>query len=356
MGHRTIMTKYKKDSPLVSLGYDSRSSVMSKQLVSHNFSGNSNCKAQVHNHVLEDGDERHSNDMENWLLHPMRESNLQLFALVSIWISRKVDILQEVVLMQVLDFEIGTSNIAFKFLEELFIQFKGIATVGKLVNFEACKDIMDLLYEKDQTSALYNSPKYLAALILACAFTFLISNLLIQKCCTCYVASYVITVPKQRWEFPVLPWASPTTLGKEIAILAVRLSRERRNISQVEIMGKFAGAVRNYNAHLVAYPDIKWPQIAEEFVKSLGLSFNPYVTQGHVGLCIFRLLQAGELSDMFVNMLRYWFSSPRAYVFSSSNVKQITKAGEIGSSTMPHKAPKVQNSSLKTVSESLNTS
>lgn len=98
----------------------------------------------------------------------------------------------EVVLMQVLDFEIGMSNIAFKFLEELFIQFKGIATVGKLVNFEACMDIMDLLYEKDQTSALYNSPKYLAASVL--------------------VASYVITVPKQRWEFPVLPWGNISVL------------------------------------------------------------------------------------------------------------------------------------------------
>ncbi|CAL5417759.1 unnamed protein product [Camellia sinensis] len=72
--------------------------------------------------------------------------------------------------------------------------------------------------------------------------------------------------------------ASPTTLGKEIAIFAVRLSRERRDISQVEIMGKFVGVVRNYNAHLVAYPDIKWRQIAEEFMKSLGLSFNPCVT------------------------------------------------------------------------------
>ncbi|XP_028096862.1 cyclin-J18 isoform X2 [Camellia sinensis] len=152
---------------------------------------------------------KHSNDMENWLLHPMRESNLQLFALVSIWISSKmhdshplsVKCLKSLgdkmikeqhfttrdFLEAVLDFEIGTSNIAFIFLEELFIQFKGIATVGKLVNFEACMDIMDLLYEKDQTSALYNSPKYLAASILACAFTFLISNLIIQKCCTCYV-------------------------------------------------------------------------------------------------------------------------------------------------------------------------
>ena len=64
-----------------------------------------------------------------------------------------------------------------------------------------------------------------------------------------------------------------------MAIFAVRLSREKREISQVEIMGKFAGAVGNYNAHLVAYPDIEWPQIAEEFVTSLGLRFNPYVTQ-----------------------------------------------------------------------------
>ncbi|KAF5948060.1 hypothetical protein HYC85_014017 [Camellia sinensis] len=92
------------------------------------------------------------------------------------------------------------------------IWLEGIATVGKLVNFDACMDIMELLYEKDQTSALYNSPKYLAASILACAFTFLISNLLIQKCCTCYVASYVITVPKQRWEFPVLPWGNISVL------------------------------------------------------------------------------------------------------------------------------------------------
>ncbi|KAI7991431.1 Serine/threonine-protein phosphatase 2A 65 kDa regulatory subunit A beta isoform [Camellia lanceoleosa] len=56
----------------------------------------------------------------------------------------------------------------------ILYEFRGIATVGKLVNFEACTDIMDLLYEKDHTSALHNSPKYLAALMLACAFTFLI--------------------------------------------------------------------------------------------------------------------------------------------------------------------------------------
>ncbi|GMP54212.1 hypothetical protein CsSME_00019445 [Camellia sinensis var. sinensis] len=91
--------------------------------------------------------------------------------------------------------------------------------------------------------------------------------------------------------------ASPTTLGKEIAIFAVRLSRERLDISQVEIMGKFAGAVGNYNAHLVAYHEIKWPQIAEEFVKSLGLSFNPYVTQL---LYVSKLEKSCDLTDSTV--------------------------------------------------------
>lgn len=64
-----------------------------------------------------------------------------------------------------------------------------------------------------------------------------------------------------------------------MAVFAYRLSREHEILSQIEILGKFAGAVGNYNAHLVAYPDVNWPQVAEEFVTSLGISFNPYVTQ-----------------------------------------------------------------------------
>ncbi|CAB4263246.1 unnamed protein product [Prunus armeniaca] len=98
--------------------------------------------------------------------------------------------------------------------------------------------------------------------------------------------------------------ASPTTLGKEMANFAVRLSRERHEISRVEIMGKFAGAVGNYNAHLVAYPDINWPQIAEEF------QFN------------------NILIDFDRDIWDY---------ISVGYFKQTTKAGEIGSSTMPHK-------------------
>ncbi|KAL5195078.1 Adenylosuccinate lyase [Glycine soja] len=78
----------------------------------------------------------------------------------------------------------------------------------------------------------------------------------------------------QECSFP----ASSTTLGKEMAIFAARLSRERKELSQVEILGKFAGAVGNYNAH-VAYPEVNWPHIAEQFLQSLGLIFNPYVAQ-----------------------------------------------------------------------------
>ncbi|KAG2703736.1 hypothetical protein I3760_06G150600 [Carya illinoinensis] len=127
--------------------------------------------------------------------------------------------------------------------------------------------------------------------------------------------------------------ASPTTLGKEMAVFAVRLSRERRDISQIEIMGKFAGAVGNYNAHLAAYPDVKWPQIAEEFVKSLGLSFNPYITQIETHDYMAKLFHA---IIQFNNILVDFDRDVWGYI-SLGYFKQITKAGEIGSSTMPHK-------------------
>ncbi|XP_057510540.1 uncharacterized protein LOC130792916 isoform X3 [Actinidia eriantha] len=127
--------------------------------------------------------------------------------------------------------------------------------------------------------------------------------------------------------------ASPTTLGKEMAIFAVRLSREKKEISQVEIMGKFAGAVGNYNAHLVAYPDIEWPQIAEEFVTSLGLCFNPYVTQIETHDYMAKLFDA---IVRFNNILIDFDRDVWGYI-SLGYFKQITKPGEIGSSTMPHK-------------------
>ncbi|GKV28338.1 hypothetical protein SLEP1_g37408 [Rubroshorea leprosula] len=127
--------------------------------------------------------------------------------------------------------------------------------------------------------------------------------------------------------------ASPTTLGKEMAIFAFRLSRQRQNVSEVELMGKFAGAVGNYNAHLVAYPEINWPQIAEDFVQSLGLQFNPYVTQIEPHDYMAELFNAiVQFNDILIDFDRdIW-----GYI-SLGYFKQITKAGEIGSSTMPHK-------------------
>ncbi|XP_024018081.1 uncharacterized protein LOC21395438 [Morus notabilis] len=127
--------------------------------------------------------------------------------------------------------------------------------------------------------------------------------------------------------------ASPTTLGKEMAIFAVRLSRERRDISEVEIMGKFAGAVGNYNAHLAAYPGTNWPHIAEEFVTSLGLTFNPYVSQIETHDYMAKLFHAVY---RFNNVLIDFDRDIWGYI-SWGYFKQITKAGEIGSSTMPHK-------------------
>jgi adenylosuccinate lyase len=127
--------------------------------------------------------------------------------------------------------------------------------------------------------------------------------------------------------------ASPTTLGKEMAIFAVRLSVERRYLSETKIKGKFAGAVGNYNAHISAYSNIDWPHVAEEFVTSLGLTFNPYVTQIEPHDYMARLFNT---ISQFNNVLIDFDRDIWSYI-SLGYFKQITKAGEIGSSTMPHK-------------------
>ncbi|XP_047342688.1 cyclin-J18 isoform X2 [Impatiens glandulifera] len=166
---------------------------------------------------------RQTSDKENWLLKPMRDSNLQLFTLISLWISSKIhesraisvkglkslgdEFIKEQQFMirdfleGVIDFNIGTSNIAFVILEKHLIQFKGIAIVGELLNFEACMDIMDLLYEEQELSTLYYNPESLSAAIL--------------------VVAYVITVPKQKWEFPVLPWVKFISSCKEEDVVEI---------------------------------------------------------------------------------------------------------------------------------------
>jgi adenylosuccinate lyase len=128
--------------------------------------------------------------------------------------------------------------------------------------------------------------------------------------------------------------ASPTTLGKEIANIAKRLERAIAAIAAVPLLGKMNGAVGNYNAHLSAYPDFDWEGFAREVVEQrLGLEFNPYTIQiePHDGMA--ELFDAiARANTILLDMDRdFW-----AYI-SLGYFKQRTKAGEIGSSTMPHK-------------------
>ena len=128
--------------------------------------------------------------------------------------------------------------------------------------------------------------------------------------------------------------ASPTTLGKEMANVAMRLQRAIANIEKVPLLGKMNGAVGNYNAHLSAYPDVDWEIFSKEVVeKRLGLEFNPYTIQIEPHDYMAELFDAvARANTILLDMNRdIW-----GYI-SVGYFKQKTKAGEIGSSTMPHK-------------------
>ncbi len=127
--------------------------------------------------------------------------------------------------------------------------------------------------------------------------------------------------------------ASPTTLGKEMANVAYRLARQVKQFNQVELLGKINGAVGNYNAHLSAYPDLDWAAHAQNFVESLGLSFNPYTTQIEPHDYMAELFDAlRRFNTILIDFNRdVW-----GYI-SLGYFKQKLKDGEVGSSTMPHK-------------------
>ncbi|HRO64423.1 adenylosuccinate lyase [Thermomonas sp.] len=127
--------------------------------------------------------------------------------------------------------------------------------------------------------------------------------------------------------------ASPTTLGKEVANVVARLERQIRQIMAVDITGKINGAVGNYNAHVISYPDVDWPVFARRFVESLGLVFNPYTTQIEPHDCVAELADAARRANtVLIDFARdVW-----GYV-SLGYFKQKLKEGEVGSSTMPHK-------------------
>lgn len=127
--------------------------------------------------------------------------------------------------------------------------------------------------------------------------------------------------------------ASPTTLGKEFANFAARLRRLEQNFAAVEILGKMNGAVGNYNAHLAAYPDVNWPKLSRHFVESLGLDWNAYTTQIEPHDWIAEYCHAlARFNTALTDLCRdLW-----GYV-SLGYFKQKLVAGEVGSSTMPHK-------------------
>ena len=127
--------------------------------------------------------------------------------------------------------------------------------------------------------------------------------------------------------------ASPSTMGKEFANVVARLERQLLQLEDVDILGKINGAVGNYNAHYSAYPNIDWPAFAQDFVESLGLTFNPYTIQ---------IEPHDYIAEYFhvlarVNTILIDFARDVWGYISVGYFKQKTIAGEVGSSTMPHK-------------------
>lgn len=152
------------------------------------------------------------------------------------------------------------------------------------------------------------------------------------------LTSALTTLAKDLADQPMLAHthgqpASPTTVGKEVANVVYRLQRQVEQIKSVPLMGKLNGAVGNYNAHLSAYPDLNWPEISKNFIESLGLEQNPYTIQ------IEPHDYMAELFDTFsrFNNIVMDFNRDIWTYISMGFFKQKTIAGEVGSSTMPHK-------------------
>ena len=127
--------------------------------------------------------------------------------------------------------------------------------------------------------------------------------------------------------------ATPTTMGKELANTLSRLKKIRESIESIKLSGKINGAVGNYNAHLVAYPNADWLQISNKFILSLGLTWNPYTTQ---------VEPKDDIAELFLNYVRLNnvlidFSRDVWGYISLGYFSQNLKKGEVGSSTMPHK-------------------
>ena len=152
------------------------------------------------------------------------------------------------------------------------------------------------------------------------------------------VSDLIVGLAKQNAELPMLSrthgqTASPTTLGKEMANFSARLNRQITQFEQVDIMGKFNGAVGNFNAHISAYPEIDWPMVSKEFIEGLGVNYAAYTAQIEPHDYIAEYYHSlNRFNTILIDFCRdVW-----GYI-SLGYFKQKTIAGEVGSSTMPHK-------------------
>ncbi len=203
------------------------------------------------------------------------------------------------------------------FLRESIAEHKELASIGEFIHF-ACtsEDINNLSH-----AVILNSAKTQVILPMM--------DDIIQAICN--LAHEHATQPMLSRTHGQT--ASPTTLGKEMANVVYRLRRQRSQLEKVEILGKINGAVGNYNAHLLAYPKLDWSLFAKQFVTQLGLDWNPYTTQ---------IEPHDYIAEYFNTMSRFntvlldFCRDIWSYI-SIGYFKQKTVAGEIGSSTMPHK-------------------
>jgi adenylosuccinate lyase len=152
------------------------------------------------------------------------------------------------------------------------------------------------------------------------------------------VSDLLIDLAHQHADQPMLSRthgqaATPTTLGKELANVVARLRRQHGRLNEIRPLGKMNGAVGNFNAHSIAYPDVDWVQLSHDFVESLGIEWNPYTTQIEPHDYMAEYFDAmARMNQILVDFARdIW-----AYI-SLGYFKQRVIEGEVGSSTMPHK-------------------
>ena len=152
------------------------------------------------------------------------------------------------------------------------------------------------------------------------------------------VLNLITGLAKENAEIPMLSrthgqTASPTTLGKEMANFAYRLDRQIKQLEEVQIMGKFNGAVGNFNAHLSAYPEINWEKVSKSFIESLGINYAPYSSQIEPHDYIAEYFHAlNRFNTILIDFCRDVWGYISLGYFTQKTIK-----GEIGSSTMPHK-------------------